>query len=242
MGERDHHIRLGAAPEFDGAEPDLVGDRANKARIGREVLARADDVRLQPRHRQLLAALGVDEAERGDRGRLPEQPDEIVTLLFDFGIAPFDARCPTEFGLDFVEEHADPLGGRARLFGLHFERGALGLTVAEPSVDSAVDDQHQRHEADEAEGELGRKRQSRDAPKRRSPRWRRGAGYRFGGQSFSPCRSRPPPRPIAPRSRVLSATAASPLRFRNDVREHRSPRVEHRIEFAGFHSRRLRSP
>ena len=118
--------------------------------------------------------MSVDVGKRGDRRRLAQQPNEVVALLLEFGVSPFGAGRPTELGLDFGQESADALGRRARLLLLDFERGAFGLVVGQPSVDRAIDDQHEGDEAEEGEGEFGGER-ARKTPRPGRPRRRRRA-------------------------------------------------------------------
>ena len=42
MGQRNHHVRLGAAAKLDWPEPNLVGDGLGEARVARKIVAAAD--------------------------------------------------------------------------------------------------------------------------------------------------------------------------------------------------------
>ena len=157
MRERDRHVGLGAAAEFDRAEPDLVGDGAHEARVVRKILAARDRVRLKA-DLELLTALPVEIGEFRDGGSQSEQPHEIVALLLRLGEAPLRARRPANLRLDVGQEFADARCGRPGLLLLHLEGRAVRLIGVEPGVHRAIDDQHQSDEADERRGELGGQR------------------------------------------------------------------------------------
>src|SRR5580700_3221883 len=107
MGDGDRHVRLRAASEINGAEPDLVGHRLREARIARKIAPAADRIRLEARDLELLLAVAVEIGELGDRRHLPEQADEVVALLLERDAAPFDARGPADLVLDLGDELPD---------------------------------------------------------------------------------------------------------------------------------------
>ena len=188
MGERNRHVGLRAAAKFDRTEPDFFGDGLREARVARKILAAADRIRFEAGDPELLLALAVEIGKLGDRGNLPQQPDEIVALLVGLGEAPFGARRPSELGLDVGQKFADANGGRPGLFLLNLEGGAFRLIVIEPGVDRAVDQENENDQSDQRRREFrgerqtprparwGRARARRLVPARRGP----GAAMRCG--------------------------------------------------------------
>src|SRR6516225_3157500 len=131
MSDGDGHVGLGASPEIDRAEPGLVGDRLQEARITREIMAAADRIRLEPRDLELFLAFAVDVGKLGDGRYLSQQPDEVIALLLERDAAPFYPRGPADLVLDLGDELADALGGRQRLLPLDLDGCAFGLAIAQ---------------------------------------------------------------------------------------------------------------
>ena len=75
-GQRERHIGLGLRPEIDRPVIDLVRNRFEEHRIGREVGSAADHVHRRARHAQLLASRRVELGHFGDRRHLPQQARE----------------------------------------------------------------------------------------------------------------------------------------------------------------------
>ena len=92
----------------------------------------------------------------GDRRDFAQQADKVVAALLERQGTPLPRRGPAELLLDFVDKAFDALGGGPRLFLLHDDRGAFGLVIAEPHVESAVDHQDDADQTDKGERQFER--------------------------------------------------------------------------------------
>jgi len=77
------HVRLRFLTEIDGSEPQLLGQRLGKARIGRVIGTSANHIHRQTGDLELLVALTVELDQLRDRRYLPLQSAIIEAALID---------------------------------------------------------------------------------------------------------------------------------------------------------------
>ena len=92
---------------------------------------------------QLLAALGVEPDDLGDRRHLAQQLHVVEAPLLDrIGVgAGLAERGPAELVLDVVDVLLDARRGGMRLLALQGDQVALGLAIGEPDADGAARDE-----------------------------------------------------------------------------------------------------
>ena len=143
-GDRERHIRLGAAIQCNRSIPAVRRSRATHGRVGRAIDAWPDRIGPGPRDRQTLDPGAVDQGELGDRRHLAEQPQRIDAVILHAGTSP-GLDGPLHLASYAVEEPLDPLRcGRCLDQEPRVEHGAL-ILVAEPGFADPVDQQGHDH-------------------------------------------------------------------------------------------------
>ena len=112
LRHRETDVRLRFLAEIHWAEPEPGSLRLDEARILRPVGIAADDVHRKPRDFELLAAVGVELGDLGDRRDLAEQANIVEAALVHRSRRPLRLGCPTNLALDVGNELSDTLRRR----------------------------------------------------------------------------------------------------------------------------------
>jgi hypothetical protein len=143
---RDRHVGLGFLAEVHRPEPGLPGARVLERRVLRAVLVGAGDVHREARHRELLAALGIDLRDVGHRRHEAQQLQELDAPLLQAFDAELRQRGKGELLLDLAHELLDARRGGDRLLALQGGERALVFLIGEVQPDGARNQQRAAHQ------------------------------------------------------------------------------------------------
>ena len=104
------------------------------------------------RQPQLLLARPVEVNDPFNGGHLLKQQRIVRAALVGGGGA--GASSPTDLAFDFRQELFDPLGRCIRLFRLRLHQQIGGVTVHEPGLEPAVNDQQDHNKSDKGDDVL----------------------------------------------------------------------------------------
>jgi hypothetical protein len=103
----------------------------------------------------LLATGAIEVKQLIDRRHLPHQQNVVGAMLIDgVGAGP---RHPTDLALGLGHELFDAMRRGFGLLGHRCGQRRLGLAIDEPSLDRAVDGQHENHQSDQRHHVFGKK-------------------------------------------------------------------------------------
>ena len=143
---RDRHVGLGLLAEVHRAEPGLARARVLERGLLRAVLVGAGHVHRQARHRELLAAPGIDLRDIGDGRHHAQQLEELDAPLLQALGTELRQRGEGKLLLDLAHELLDARRRAGGLFALQARERFLVFLVGEVQSDAARDQQRAAHQ------------------------------------------------------------------------------------------------
>ena len=146
---RDRHVGLGLLAEVHRPIPGLARARVLERGLLRPVAVGARLVHLQARHRELLASLGVDLRDVGDRVHHAQQLQELDAPLLEAFDAELRQRGVGELLLDLQHELLDARRRGERLLVLQARQRDLVFLVGEVEPDAAGNQQRAAYQRED---------------------------------------------------------------------------------------------